>query len=59
MVAAVARIERVDRAACRRRVETCFSDARMADGYEGVYRGLQPDVRVLSALPVSAPTLRD
>ncbi|MBX6342409.1 MAG: hypothetical protein IRY97_08115, partial [Thermomicrobiaceae bacterium] len=38
MVAAVERVEGIDRAACRRRAETCFSAEAMADGYEAVYR---------------------
>jgi len=36
-VAAVARIDRIDRRACRRRVEENFSIARMAERYEQVY----------------------
>jgi len=38
MVAAVRQIERLDRAACRRRVEQYFSSRVMAQHYEAVYR---------------------
>jgi glycosyltransferase involved in cell wall biosynthesis len=37
---ALERIDRIDRAACRRHVETRFSVGRMADDYEAVYRRL-------------------
>jgi glycosyltransferase involved in cell wall biosynthesis len=40
MIASVERIESIDRAACRRRAETCFSPAAMADGYELAYESL-------------------
>ncbi|HXH21170.1 MAG TPA: glycosyltransferase family 4 protein [Dehalococcoidia bacterium] len=38
MVEAVERAGSIDRRACRERVERLFSAARMADGYEAVYR---------------------
>ena len=41
LVEAVKRIDEIDRAECRRHVERRFSVARMADGYEGVYRRLR------------------
>jgi glycosyltransferase involved in cell wall biosynthesis len=41
LVDAVQRIGELDRAECRRHVEARFSVARMIDGYEAVYRGLQ------------------
>jgi len=37
---ALGRLDRLDRAACRRRVETRFSVERMTDDYEAVYRRL-------------------
>jgi len=37
LVAAVRRVDRLDRAACRRRVERYFSVQRMVDGYESLY----------------------
>jgi glycosyltransferase involved in cell wall biosynthesis len=37
LVAAVRRVDRLDRAACRRRVERHFSVERMVDGYESLY----------------------
>ena len=37
---ALRRLERIDRAACRERVETRFSVERMTDDYEAVYRRL-------------------
>ena len=40
MVRAVRRLDRVDRAECRREVEARFSVERMADGYEVLYRRL-------------------
>jgi len=40
LVRAVRAVDRLDRTACRRHVETCFSVARMADGYEAVYRAV-------------------
>ncbi|MGH7312651.1 MAG: glycosyltransferase family 4 protein [Candidatus Rokuibacteriota bacterium] len=40
MVDAVKRVDAIDRAACRRHVEERFSVARMADGYEAIYRRL-------------------
>ena len=46
MVAAVDEVPKIDRAACRARVERLFSTQRMADGYEAVYRrllGTSPD----------------
>ena len=41
LVEAVKRIDEIDRAECRRHVEKRFSVARMAEGYEAVYRRLQ------------------
>jgi glycosyltransferase involved in cell wall biosynthesis len=41
LVGAVKRLDEIERAACRRHVETRFSVARMADDYEAVYRRLQ------------------
>ena len=38
---ALQRLDRIDRAACRRHVETYFTVERMADAYEAVYRRLQ------------------
>ena len=38
---ALGQIDRIDRRACRKRAETRFSVARMADEYEAVYRGLR------------------
>jgi glycosyltransferase involved in cell wall biosynthesis len=40
LVTAVERVDQIDRAACRRRVEEEFSVARMTDRYEAVYRRL-------------------
>jgi glycosyltransferase involved in cell wall biosynthesis len=40
MVEAVKRADSIDRAACRRQFEERFSVARMADGYEALYRRL-------------------
>ena len=40
LAAAARRIPELDRRACRRHVETRFSAAAMADGYEAVYREL-------------------
>lgn len=40
MVAAVSRLDRLDRAACRRAAERRFSDRVMVDGYEALYREL-------------------
>jgi len=40
LVDAAKRIDTIDRAGCRRRFEERFSVARMADGYEAVYRRL-------------------
>jgi hypothetical protein len=40
MVAAVERVARIDRRACRARVEQQFSPAVMADAYERVYTAL-------------------
>ncbi len=40
MVRAVRRLDRIDRAECRREAEARFSVERMADGYEGLYRRL-------------------
>ena len=42
MLDAVARVRKLDRAACRARVERLFSPSAMADAYEKVYRGLLP-----------------
>jgi len=39
-VAAVARLDRIDRAACRAHVEATFGVDRMVDGYLAVYRSL-------------------
>jgi glycosyltransferase involved in cell wall biosynthesis len=41
LVEAVKRIDEIDRAECRRHVETRFSVTRMTDDYEAVYRRLQ------------------
>ena len=38
--AAVARLGEIDRAACRARVEALFTDARMAEAHEALYRRL-------------------
>jgi glycosyltransferase involved in cell wall biosynthesis len=38
LVEAVKRIDTIDRAACRRHVETRFSVARMVDEYEALFR---------------------
>jgi glycosyltransferase involved in cell wall biosynthesis len=38
---AIRRLDRIDRAACRRDAEARFSVARMADGYESVYERLE------------------
>jgi glycosyltransferase involved in cell wall biosynthesis len=40
MALACARIESLDRSACRRRVEACFSMPAMVDGYEAIYQRL-------------------
>jgi len=40
MVEAVKRVDAIDRAACRRHVETRFSVERMVDDYEAIYRRL-------------------
>jgi glycosyltransferase involved in cell wall biosynthesis len=39
-VAAIDKLDQIDRSACRRRVETCFSVQRMVEGYQAVYRSL-------------------
>jgi hypothetical protein len=39
-VRAVERVARIDRYACRRRVEERFSVAAMVDGYIGAYRAV-------------------
>ena len=46
MAAAVRRLDRIDRAACRRDAESRFSVDRMVDGYETVYRRLAARRRV-------------
>ncbi|MCS7051557.1 MAG: glycosyltransferase, partial [Thermomicrobium sp.] len=38
MVAAVQRVDQLDRAACRRHVERHFSSVTMTDAYEAIYR---------------------
>lgn len=38
LAAAIGQVDEIDRAACRRRVEECFSAAAMAGGYEAAYR---------------------
>jgi glycosyltransferase involved in cell wall biosynthesis len=43
LVEAVKRIEEIDRAECRRHVESRFSVARMTDGYEAIYEQLRAD----------------
>jgi glycosyltransferase involved in cell wall biosynthesis len=40
MVEALGRIDQIERAACRTRVQQYYSAARMADGYEEIYRSL-------------------
>jgi glycosyltransferase involved in cell wall biosynthesis len=59
LAAAVKRVDRLDRLACRRHVEACFSVTRMVDEYERLYvhlaagRGRTPrivDLRVSSPL---------
>ena len=40
MVKAVGRITEIDRLACRKHVERCFSIRRMAEGYQAVYERL-------------------
>jgi glycosyltransferase involved in cell wall biosynthesis len=40
LIDAVKRLDEIDRAECRRHVETRFSVGRMAEGYEGIYRRL-------------------
>ncbi len=40
MELAVRRLDRIDRAKCRREVEARFTVERMVDGYEAIYRGL-------------------
>jgi glycosyltransferase involved in cell wall biosynthesis len=45
LVNAVKRIDIIDRAACRRHVETRFTVARMADDYEEIYRRLAAATR--------------
>ena len=41
--AAVARLGEIDRHACRARVEARFTDARMAEAHEALYRRLLQD----------------
>jgi glycosyltransferase involved in cell wall biosynthesis len=41
MVEAVERVGKVDRAACRARVEQMFSPASMTDGYERAYEAVR------------------
>ena len=41
VLCALRRLDRIDRGACRRHVESRFSVARMADGYEAVYARLR------------------
>ena len=45
IVRAIGQIDRLDRAACRRRVEERFSVERMADDYEAIFMGLRRDVK--------------
>jgi glycosyltransferase involved in cell wall biosynthesis len=45
MVRAVRRLDRIDRAECRREAEARFSVERMADGYEVLYRRLSARAR--------------
>ena len=42
MVAAVARLPEIDRAACRARTERLFSDRAIVDAYEAIYRDMLP-----------------
>ena len=45
MEQAVKRLDRIDRAKCRREVEARFTVERMVDGYEAIYRGLTAQAR--------------
>lgn len=45
MEQAVKSLDRIERAECRRDVETRFSVERMVDGYEGIYRSLAGQAR--------------
>jgi glycosyltransferase involved in cell wall biosynthesis len=45
MEAAVHRLDRIDRAECRREVEARFTVERMVDGYEALYRSLAGEAR--------------
>lgn len=45
MELAVRRLDRIDRAKCRREVEARFTVERMVDGYEALYRGLAAQAR--------------
>jgi glycosyltransferase involved in cell wall biosynthesis len=50
MVAAVGRLDTIDRRACRHRAESLFSVALMTDGYEEAYRAaLTPRLPRLAA----------
>jgi glycosyltransferase involved in cell wall biosynthesis len=40
LVAAVCRLDRIDRASCRARVERLFSDGAVTDAYLGIYRDM-------------------
>jgi len=42
LVEAVKRLDEIDRAECRRHVESRFSVARMTEDYEAIYEGLRP-----------------
>ncbi len=69
MVAALKRVDRIDRTACRRRVEQYFSSRVMAERYEAVYRQVvaeslaeRLEVAIAGAdgrLAVRAPSERD
>jgi glycosyltransferase involved in cell wall biosynthesis len=45
MELSVRRLDRIDRAKCRREVEARFTVERMVDGYEALYRGLAAQAR--------------
>lgn len=57
MTAAVARLTEIDRAACRRRVERCFSAQVMADGYERIYRRVVAERRAGLPKPAILPSV--
>lgn len=51
MVAAITKLDQIDRSACRSRVDQLYSDRAVTDGYMRAYRQLLSDVRGYVASP--------